>query len=100
MLADGPEILKLHFFRILKKAFDTEYSFSALKTILIKPILKDSSGDIHDPGNFRPIALLSHLFKAYEGILNRRLVDFLEGFDQEGEPKPRLNEEFQWVQAG
>ncbi len=100
MLSDGPEVLKLHFFHILKTAFETEDDFSSLKTILIKPLLKDRSGDIHDPGNFRPIALLSHLFKAYEGILNRRLVDFLEGFDAEGGPKPKLNEESNGFRPG
>ena len=68
----------------------------------IKPLLKDRKGDLHDPGNFRPIALLSHLFKLYEGILNKRLVDFLEGYSDSpsGEPKPRLNEESNGFRPG
>ena len=55
--------------------------------------MKDRDGDLHDPGNFRPIALLSQLFKLYEAILNNRIINHLEGFDKDGGPKPKLCEE-------
>ena len=47
------------------------------KTILV-PIVKKADGDIHDPSNYRPIALMSNLLKIYQRILNRRLLSFLE----------------------
>ncbi len=47
-----------------------------LKTCILVPLLKDLKGDIHDCGNFRPIALMSTLLPF--SILNERLCRFLE----------------------
>ena len=55
---------------------------------------------MHDPGNFRPIALLSQLFKLYEAILNKRLVNHLEGVRESGEPRPLLAEEANGFRSG
>ena len=94
MLSMGPENFKTHVFRLLKQTFASESNLKCLKKILIAPIIKDHEGDVHDPGNFRPIALLSNIFKLYESILNRRLIDFLEDLrkDSSEEPQPRLSE--------
>ena len=75
MLNGGPKRLKQIIFMVFKSAFQNESGFSNLKNILIKPILKDRDGDLHDAGNFRPIALLSQLFKLYEAVLNWRLIE-------------------------
>ena len=94
MLSKSPDTLKAHLFRLLQQSFASESSLDCLKKILIAPIIKDNDGDLHDHGNFRPIALLSNIFKLYESILNRRLIDFLEGSNDNSssEPKPRLSE--------
>ena len=47
-----------------------------MKICVLVPLLK--KGDIHDPANYRPIALMSTLLKLYQYILNSRLVNFLE----------------------
>ena len=49
-----------------------------MKTCILVPLLKDFKGDIHDPSNFRPIALMCTLLKLYQSILNERLCRFLE----------------------
>ena len=49
-----------------------------LKICILVPLLKDVNGDIHDCGNYRPIALMSNLLKLYQSILNTRLIEFLE----------------------
>ena len=92
-ISDGPTELQLHIFNILKQAFENESPINCLKLIHIKPILKNPDGDVHDPGNFRPIALLSQLFKTYESMLNARLVSFLEGNLEGAQGPPLLNEE-------
>ena len=51
---------------------------SDLKTTILVPFLKNPDKNIHDPQNFRPIALTSNLLKIYQRILNRRLINFLE----------------------
>ena len=93
MLSLGSEKLRHHIFGILRRAFASEAKLSQLKSVLVKPILKDKQGDIHDPGNFRPIALLSSLLKLYESMLNERLMSFIEGTRDPGDPIPKLNEE-------
>ena len=94
MLTDGPESLKSHIFSLLSAAFAMESDLSALKQVLIFPIVKDKNEDIHCPNNYRPIALLSNIFKLYECILNRRLTEHLEGFnDADSDPEPLLREE-------
>ena len=49
-----------------------------MKTTILVPFLKNPDKDVHDPANFRPIALTSNLLKLYQRILNRRLLNFLE----------------------
>ena len=50
----------------------------SLKTLILVPLLKDPDGDHADPGNYRPIALMSNLFKIYQSILNSRISKFVE----------------------
>lgn len=47
-----------------------------LKTAIVKPLFKKN--DKHDPGNYRPIALLSIFSKILEKVIKTRLVNFLE----------------------
>ena len=50
---------------------------SAWRKAIVIPILKQNS-DPKDPSSYRPISLISCLSKILEGIINRRLVWFLE----------------------
>ena len=50
---------------------------SSWKSAIVIPILKQNS-DSKDPNSYRPISLISSLSKILEGIINRRLVWFLE----------------------
>ena len=72
-----PQILR-YAFTLISKLFEHEYCPTTLKKIIIVPLLKDSDGDVHAPGNHRPIALLSHFLKLYETILNNRLGSYVE----------------------
>ena len=40
-------------------------------------ILLLKKGDIHEPNNYRPIALLNTILKLYQNIIHNRLYDFL-----------------------
>ena len=51
---------------------------SELQKLLLTPLVKDLEGDVHDPSNYRPIALLNGNFKLFEGILQTRICNFLE----------------------
>ena len=80
---DDPEILGST--DILKKVFEVISSFWGLervplkvKEVILRPFIKDSTKDEHDPTNYRTISLLNTLLKIYEGIIHQRLADFLE----------------------
>ncbi len=47
---------------------------------IIKPIYK-KNGDINDPGNYRPITLLSCFGKLFTAVINNRLTKFAEEND-------------------
>ena len=44
---------------------------SELKTLIIAPLVKNMDGNVHSPGNYRPIALLSIIFKLNLGRTGR-----------------------------
>lgn len=48
---------------------------SALKTALIVPIFK--LGNRENPGNYRPISLISNLAKIFEKLMHNRIYDFM-----------------------
>ena len=69
----------------LKTIFDILNSFwvnervpCQLKNVILRPFLKNSEKDEHNPGNYRTISLLNTLFKIYEAIIHKRLVKWLE----------------------
>ena len=64
--------------KLLELFWHLEKVPTALKTTILVPFLKNPDKDVHDPSNFRPIALTSNLLKLYQRILNRRLLNFLE----------------------
>lgn len=67
---------------ILCKFFNKVFTLSMIPTIwrkgIIKPIPKGSMLDPKVPMQYRGISLLSTLYKIYSGVLNSRLITFLE----------------------
>jgi hypothetical protein len=51
-------------------------SFKAARIVAIH-----KGGNKLDPGNYRPIAVLSNLSKIFERVLYNRIVNFLDGTD-------------------
>lgn len=47
-----------------------------LKRAAVKPLHK--GGDKHEPGNYRPISLISNISKVYENIMKTEIVNFLQ----------------------
>jgi len=45
----------------------------------LRPFIKDTTKDEQDPNNYRTISLLNTMLKIYEGIIHKRLTNFLEG---------------------
>lgn len=59
-----------------RKSLDTSQIPSALKTSKISPIHKGGLKSV--PGNYRPVALTSHLIKCFEKIIRNAVYKFLE----------------------
>ena len=59
-----------------RKSLDTSQIPSVLKTSKISPIHKGGLKSV--PGNYRPVALTSHLIKCFEKIIRNAVYKFLE----------------------
>ncbi|MEL6989254.1 MAG: reverse transcriptase family protein, partial [Bacteroidota bacterium] len=64
---------------LINSSFKTGIFPEELKVSVVYPLYKN--GDPRQPGNYRPISILSTWSKVYERIMNRRLVDYFEKFD-------------------
>ena len=69
------ELLK-YIFKILSDFWFNESVPRDFKRTILRPFLKNDKS-CYDPSNYRPISLLNSLMKIYEGILCKRLNDFL-----------------------
>ena len=65
-------------FDILKTFWVKEKVPCQLKNVILRPFLKNSDKDEYNPRNYRTISLLNTLFKIYEAIIHKRLVNWLE----------------------
>ncbi|PZC82751.1 hypothetical protein B5X24_HaOG209849 [Helicoverpa armigera] len=63
-----------------------------LRTIVV-PILKNKTGDISDPANYRPISLATIIAKILDSLLDNRLDNWLSIHDAQFGFKPRLSTE-------
>ena len=86
--ASGPNSIPVNFLKIINPTFSELFSKiineclesgkypDCIKSASIKPLHKKNSK--FDPGNYRPISLLSNIGKIFEKILYERLTNFLE----------------------
>ena len=77
-LLEGGPILQNIAFEFMQLYWEAEMVPNDLQKLVLSPLVKDLEGDVHDPSNYRPIALLNGIFKLFEGIIQARLNDFLE----------------------
>jgi hypothetical protein len=64
---------------LINSSFKSGVFPDALKVSRITPIFKN--GDIHDPTNYRPIAILPIFSKIFEKAIHSRLTDFFNNFN-------------------
>ena len=74
----GGSVILQNVFKLISRFWEKEQVPSELKKVILRPFIKDSSEEEHDPNNYRTISLLNTLFKIYEGIIHNRLSCFLE----------------------
>ena len=86
--ASGPNSIPVNFLKIINPTFSEIFSKlineclelgiypDCVKIASIKPLHKKNSK--FEPGNYRPISLLSNIGKIFEKILHDRLTNFLE----------------------
>ena len=84
LTSDDPEILGNEailksIFKVICTFWDKENIPPKLKQVILRPFIKDTNEDEHDPSNYRTISLLNTVLKIYEGIIHKRLTHFLEG---------------------
>ncbi len=65
--------------KLFRLCLSTSISPSCWKYAHVQPVPK--KGDRSNPSNYRPIALISCLSKAYETILNRKFLNHLSSFN-------------------
>ena len=80
LLKECKQELKLPLFYLWKESFNQGIIPPDLLLVQICPIHK--GGSKADPGQYRPVALTSHLIKVFERVIRRVLVEFLESSDQ------------------
>ena len=61
---------------LLNCAFDQGVVPASLNSSLITPVFK--KGDPFDAANYRPIAVMQPIARLYAGVLNTRLMAFIE----------------------
>ena len=70
------EPLSLPFTKIYNQSIETGVVPNILKVAQVTPVYK--SGDVTDPGNYRPISTLSPFSKVFERLIYNQLYSFLE----------------------
>ena len=77
-ILQGGSALRDTLFEFVKLYWAAEMVPDKLQELVLTPLVKDLEGDVHDPSNYRPIALLNGMFKLFEAILQHRICNFLE----------------------
>ena len=70
------EPLSVPFTKIYNQSIETGIVPNILKVSQVTPVYKN--GDVTDPGNYRPISILSPFSKVFERLIYNRLNSFLE----------------------
>lgn len=84
-----PRVLALFFSLCMNHSY---LPSNKLRTIVV-PILKNKTGDISDPANYRPISLATIIAKILDSVLDTRLDNWLSIHDAQFGFKPRLSTE-------
>ena len=80
LLKECKKELKLPLYYLWRESFNQGVIPPDLLLVQVCPIHK--GGSKADPGQYRPVALTSHLIKVFERVIRRALVDFLEKYGQ------------------
>ena len=70
------EIIAPYLRKILNDCMNSGYFPDVLKIARVIPLYK--TGDVNDPGNYRPISILPIISKVFEKIIYKRMYDFLD----------------------
>ena len=62
---------------IFNLSFQTGKFINVLKQVKVVPVFKNK-GSPFEPGNYRPISLLSNVVKVFEKLVHKRMIKFLE----------------------
>lgn len=76
VLKSCKEELSYPIWKIWRESLDTGVIPAAYKSQIITPVHK--KGSKAKPSNYRPISLTSHVIKAFERVIRKKLVAFLE----------------------
>ena len=74
----GEELVLESIYKVISNFWDSEKIPPELKKVILRPFIKDTTGDEHDPSNYRTISLFNTMLKIYEGIIHKRFTIFLE----------------------
>ena len=79
LLSDGAQYISTPLAHIFNLSLKLGLFPDSLKVARVSPVYK--KGDRDQPGNYRPISVLSILSKIFEKLVNKRLITFLSNND-------------------